>query len=47
MPHQSLLVLKDAENNEHLIPFVEDFIVEVKENEQQILMNLPDGLLDL
>lgn len=47
MPHQSLLIVEGMEGQEYLIPFVEDFIAEMKEEEKQILMILPDGLLDL
>lgn len=47
MPHQSLLVIASAEGKEMLIPFVEDFVVELKEEDKLILMNLPEGLLDL
>lgn len=40
---QDLLVVGEKE---HLIPFVEAFIVNIDFKEKQILMDLPEGLLD-
>jgi len=45
-PFQIMAVL-EKEGKEWLVPLVEDLIVEVKEKECQLLMDLPSGLLDL
>ena len=41
------LLAVDTTNDEVLIPFVEDFIVEFIPEENYILLNLPDGLLEI
>ena len=41
------LLVIDSHNDEVLIPFNEDFIVEILPEEHYILLNLPDGLLEL
>lgn len=46
-PLQPLLVVNREGKSEALIPLVEDFIVEIDEDEQTILMSLAPGLLDL
>lgn len=38
---------KDAAGYQIMIPAVDDFIVEIDDDKQSIIMNLPDGLLDL
>ncbi len=43
LPGQLMLKLED----ERLIPFVEDWIIEVDEAGQSIILELPEGLLDL
>jgi 16S rRNA processing protein RimM len=45
-PFQVMAVVEKDEK-EILIPLVEELILEVREEEGQILMNLPEGLLDL
>jgi 16S rRNA processing protein RimM len=45
-PIQALLKISLNEV-EHLVPLVEDWIEAIKEEEQIIVMNIPDGLLDL
>ena len=47
MPTQFLIVVEDAEGEQVLIPFVEDFLVEIDEAEGVIYMDLPEGLIDL
>lgn len=41
------LLVIDNDSDEVLIPFNEDFIVEILPEEHYILLNLPDGLLEL
>ncbi|MBO6516986.1 MAG: 16S rRNA processing protein RimM [Bacteroidia bacterium] len=43
---QTLMVVSGA-NGEHLIPFVDEFIVEILPDEHRINVELPDGLLNL
>ena len=43
---QNLLNVK-GEKNEFLIPFVEEFIVDISSDEKSITMNIPEGLVDL
>lgn len=43
---QDLLTVK-SEENEFLIPLVDDFIVEINEAKKIIVMQLPEGLLEL
>ncbi len=45
-PQQIMAVLEKGDR-EFLIPLVEDLILEVKEKERRLLMDLPEGLLDL
>lgn len=46
MPQQEMAFLK-YKNREILIPLNEDLIVEVDEKKQSVLMDLPEGLLDM
>jgi 16S rRNA processing protein RimM len=46
-PGQSLLNVTSLENKEILIPFHEDFIVSIDDDKRIILMDLPDGLIEL
>jgi 16S rRNA processing protein RimM len=46
MPFQILAKIKQ-DSKEILIPLNNQFIVEIKEKKKQIIMNLPDGLLDV
>jgi 16S rRNA processing protein RimM len=45
-PHQ-ILIYATISQQEILIPFVDDFIVEINRSEQLIIFRLPDGLLDI
>jgi len=45
-PQQTMLIIKNQNSEEILIPFVEDWLVEVSENSQVIRMNLPEGLVE-
>ncbi len=44
--NQQTLVLK-RNDKEILIPFVKDFIIRIEKQKKIILMNIPDGLIDL
>ncbi|PLX24044.1 MAG: 16S rRNA processing protein RimM [Salinivirgaceae bacterium] len=41
------LLIVDIEGDEVMIPFTEDFIVEIFQQENYLLLDLPDGLIDL
>ncbi len=43
---QDLMII-DINGEEILIPFVEDFLVEINPDKKQIIVETPDGLLDL
>lgn len=43
---QDLMVIEN-EGQEILVPFVEDFILEIDDEDKQIVIETPDGLLDL
>ncbi len=45
-PGQILLAIK-TETKEVLIPLVEEFIVDINKKKKELLLNLPEGLLDL
>ena len=47
MPTQYLIVVETEEGEQVLIPFVEDFIVDIDEAEGVIYMDLPAGLVDM
>ena len=42
-----LVRTKDAQSNEHLIPFDESLIITIDENKKEIQMQIAEGLLDL
>lgn len=44
---QDLLIVKNASGVEFEIPFVDDFVIEIKRDEKIIEMDLPEGLLDI
>lgn len=44
---QDLLVVKNTEGKEYEIPFVEEFVEEINYDTQKIMMNLPEGLLQI
>jgi len=43
---QTLLSVK-GEEKEFLIPFVEEFVVDISSDSKSIIMDIPDGLIDL
>lgn len=43
---QKLLIVKNAAH-EHMIPLVENFVIEIDERKQVLMLRLPEGLLDL
>ena len=47
MTENVLLVVRSKEGKERLIPAEESWIVELDEVKKQIVMNLPEGLIDL
>lgn len=46
-PMQLLLEVETANNSQILIPLVDEFIVEIDEQKRSIIMNIPEGLLEL
>lgn len=46
-PGQWLLSIKSGANKEILIPLHEDFIVSIDHNGKRLVMDIPEGLLDL
>lgn len=46
MPFQYLAVVKQGEK-EHLIPLVDEFVLDISEQERKIIFDLPEGLLEL
>ena len=44
---QNVLFEVENEGKEYLIPAVQEFILDIQANTQRIIMQLPDGLLDL
>lgn len=46
MPMQIMAIVQIGEE-EHLIPLADDWVLDIKEDEKIIILNLPDGLLDL
>ena len=46
MPAQDMLVIRTPENQETMVPAVEDFIVAIDEEEERIVVRPIDGLLD-
>ena len=46
LKHQPLLVV-EIEGKEVLVPFVEDMIVELNNKDRVVIMDLPNGLLDI
>ncbi len=47
MPGQIMALVQMDENLEKLIPLNEQFVVEINEAEKQVVIDLPDGLLEL
>lgn len=47
LPMQYMLVLHDDEGNELLIPINEDWLIEMDEDEKTIIMDLPDGIIQI
>jgi 16S rRNA processing protein RimM len=46
-PGQWLLLIKSEENREILIPLHEDFIKSIDEKGKKLIMDIPEGLIDL
>lgn len=46
MPMQVMAVVKAGEE-EHLIPLADDWVININENEKIIVLDLPEGLLDI
>ncbi|MCL2327715.1 MAG: ribosome maturation factor RimM [Bacteroidetes bacterium] len=46
-PMQLLLEVETPQNTQVLIPLVDEFIVEIDEEKRSIIMNIPEGLVDL
>jgi 16S rRNA processing protein RimM len=46
LPNNTLIEFRHN-HNDHLLPFHEDFIIEINHDSQTIRANFPDGLLDL
>src|SRR5690606_2707752 len=46
MPMQVMAVVKVGEE-EHLIPLADDWVININENEKIIVLDLPEGLLDI
>ena len=44
---QTLAMVKNIEGNLVIIPLVNAFINDINKKEKQIIVNLPEGLLDL
>ena len=42
-----VLLSINGEGSEFLVPFVNEFIVDISADEKSIIMNIPDGLIDL
>ena len=47
MPGQLMLVVERPDGSELLIPLVDEFLVQVDEEEGRLIVDLPSGLLDL
>lgn len=45
--HQDLMIVRNQEGKEFLIPAVEEFVVDINEEEQVIEVNVPDELLSI
>lgn len=46
MPMQVMAVVRIGED-EHLVPLTDDWVIEIKEDEKVIVLDLPEGLLDI
>jgi 16S rRNA processing protein RimM len=46
MPGQTLLLIKRGDK-EIMIPFAEDFVVDINKKKKEITFDLPDGLIDI
>ena len=45
-PQQTMLIIANSQSEEILIPFVENWLIEVSEFSQLIRFNLPEGLVE-
>lgn len=46
LPAQDVLVVVDAEDREHLVPFITEFVPDVSVKEGRVVIAPPEGLLD-
>ncbi|HMQ63111.1 MAG TPA: ribosome maturation factor RimM [Flavilitoribacter sp.] len=46
-PHQEIAVVRSRDKREVLIPLTEQFIVEIREKEKVVVMDLPEGLMEM
>ena len=44
---QPLVLVKGIDNNQIMIPLVDDFLVEILRDKKKIIFNLPEGLINL
>ena len=44
---QPIVLVKGIDNNQIMIPLVDDFLVEVSRDKKKIIFNLPEGLINL
>jgi len=47
LPMQYMLVLRDNENTEQLIPLNEDWLIKIDKDKKTIIIDLPDGIMDI
>ncbi|MEA1887958.1 MAG: ribosome maturation factor RimM [Bacteroidota bacterium] len=47
LPMQYMMVLEDDEGHELLIPLNQDWLIEINKDEKNIIMDLPDGLVQI
>lgn len=45
-PQQTMLIIENQNSEEILIPYVEDWLIDVSEKSQVIRLNLPEGLVE-
>ncbi len=46
-PHQEIAVVRTKDEREVLVPLTEQFIVEIREKEKTVVMDLPEGLMEM
>lgn len=45
--HPLLEVVNEQSNQEYMIPLADEFIVQLKKKERELIMQLPEGLLEI